>query len=176
MNRLITVKKFVIETNRLILRELTLDDVADLSLVLSDEESMKHYPHAFSMDEVRGWIERNIGRYQTLGFGLWAVVRKSDNQFIGDCGITMQNIGGDILPEIGFHTIKQFCNKGYATEAAEACKLYALNKLQFSAVYSYSRQSNSASQRVASKIGMEKIKSFVQDEIPIVVYSFATTR
>lgn len=88
----------------------------------------------------------------------------------------MQNIGGDILPEIGFHTIKQFCNQGYATEAAEACKTYAINKLKFSAIYSYSRESNLASQRVASKISMQKIKTFVQDEIPIVVYSFTTTR
>ncbi len=165
--------KFVIETERLILRELTLNDVADLSLVLSDEESMKHYPHAFSADEVRGWIERNMERYRTLGFGLWAVNRKSDNQFIGDCGITMQNIGGDILPEIGFHTIKQFCNQGYASEAAEACKIYAINKLKFSAIYSYSHESNLASQRVASKIGMQKIRVFIQDEIPIVVYSFS---
>ena len=165
---------FLLETDRLILRELTLDDVADLSLVLSDEESMRHYPHAFSTEEVRGWIERNMERYRTLGFGLWAVIRKSDNQFIGDCGITMQNIDGAILPEIGFHTIKQYSNRGYATEAAEACKTYAINKLQFSTIYSYSRQSNLASQRVASKIGMEKIKTFVNDEIPIVVYSFTS--
>lgn len=63
---------FVLETERLILRELTLDDVADLSLVLSDEESMKHYPHAFSADEVRGWIERNIER-TVPNCGVWTL-------------------------------------------------------------------------------------------------------
>ena len=167
---------FVIETDRLILRELTLDDVANLSLVLADKESMAHYPHPFSTEEVRHWIERNLERYRTDGFGLWAIVRKSDNRFIGDCGITMQNIDGELLPEIGYHIIGLYCKQGYATEAAEACKIYAINKLKFSAIYSYSRQSNLASQRVAAKIGMDKIKTFVQDEIPIVVYSFTTTR
>jgi RimJ/RimL family protein N-acetyltransferase len=161
----------VIETNRLILRELTPDDAADLSLVLSDEESMVHYPHAFSAEEVQRWIDRNMERYRTNGFGLWAVVRKSDNQFIGDCGITLQNINGEILPEIGFHTIKHFCSRGYATEAAEACKEYAIRKLGFTTIYSYSRESNVASQKVAAKIGMQKIKAFKQDDVPIVVYS-----
>lgn len=161
----------VIETNRLILRELTPDDAADLSLVLSDEESMVHYPHAFSAEEVQQWIARNMERYRADGFGLWAVVRKSDNQFIGDCGITLQNIDGEILPEIGFHTIKHFCNQGYATEAAEACKEYAIRKLGFTTIYSYSRESNVASQKVAAKIGMQKIKAFKQDDVPIVVYS-----
>ncbi len=165
--------KLVIETNRLFLRELTLDDVADLSLVLSDNESMAHYPHAFSTDEVRRWIERNMERYQTDGFGLWAIIRKSDNQFIGDCGITMQNIDGELLPEIGFHIIRQYCNQGYATEAAESCKIYASKVLSLKTIYSYSRESNKASQRVASKIGMKRIKTYRQDDVPIVVYSFA---
>ena len=162
----------IIETNRLILRELTPDYAADLSLVLSDEESMVHYPHAFSAEEVQRWIERNMERYRADGFGLWAVVRKSDNQFIGDCGITLQNIDGEILPEIGFHIIRQYCNRGYATEAAEACKEYGITKLGLKTIYSYSRESNIASQKVASKIGMQKIKAFKQDNVPIVVYSF----
>jgi RimJ/RimL family protein N-acetyltransferase len=69
----------LIETSRLLLRNLTLEDVSNLSLVLSDKESMRHYPHAFSNDEVKRWIERNIERYKNDGFGLWAVIRKGDN-------------------------------------------------------------------------------------------------
>jgi RimJ/RimL family protein N-acetyltransferase len=162
----------IIETSRLTLRKLRLKDASDLSLVLSDEESMIHYPHAFSAEEVKRWIERNQERYQKDGFGLWAVVRKADHQFIGDCGITLQHIDNEILPEIGFHTINRYCNKGYATEAAEACLEYALNVLGFKSVYSYSRLSNAASQKVASKIGMQKIKTFVQDGVDIVVYQY----
>jgi RimJ/RimL family protein N-acetyltransferase len=162
----------IIETDRLFLRQLTLEDTSSLSLVLSDQESMRHYPHAFSNEEVEKWIERNIERYKNDGFGLWAVIRKADNQFLGDCGITLQNIDGDILPEIGFHIIKTFCNMGYATEAAEACRKYAMEVLGYKSIYSYSEVGNKASQRVSSKIGLNKVKTFKKDGIEEVVYEF----
>lgn len=162
----------IIETRRLFLRQLIFEDVSNLALVLSDQESMRHYPNAFSDEEVRKWIERNIERYKNHGFGLWAVIRKTDNQFLGDCGITLQNIDGDILPEIGFHIIKTFCNMGYATEAAEACKKYAIEVLGFKSIYSYSEVGNKASQRVSSKIGLTKVKTFKKDGIEEVVYEY----
>lgn len=168
--------KSIIETERLYLRHLTLEDISSLSLVLSDKESMKHYPHPFSWEEVEKWIGRNIERYKNDGFGLWAVIRKTDNQFLGDCGITLQNIDGEILPEIGFHIIKTFCNMGYATEAAEACKKYAIKTLGFKSIYSYSEVENKTSQRVSSKIGMNKIKTFVSDGIEKVVFMYKETR
>lgn len=164
--------KSIIETRRLYLRPLTLEDASSLSLVLSDQESMKHYPHAFSTEDVNVWIERNLKRYENDGFGLWAVIRKEDNQFLGDCGITLQNIDGEILPEIGFHIIKAFCKMGYATEAAEACKKYALEVLGYKAIYSYSEVGNKASQRVSAKIGMSRVKTFEKDGIKEVVYEY----
>ena len=164
--------KPIIETHRLYLRELTLNDTSNLSLVLSDKDSMKHYPHVFSIKDVTIWIERNIERYKNDGFGLWAVIRKKDNQFLGDCGITLQNIDGETLPEIGFHIIKTFCNMGYATEASEACKKYATEILGFKSIYSYSEIENKASQRVSSKIGMNKIKVFKSEEKDKVVYEY----
>jgi len=164
--------KFILETRRLVLLQLTLEDTSNLSLVLSDPESMRYYPHPFSKEEVKEWIERNVHRYKNDGFGLWAVIRKADNQFLGDCGITLQNIDGDILPEIGFHIIKKFCNSGYATEAAEACKKYAMEVLGYKSIYSYSEAGNIGSQRVSSKIGMNKIKTFKKDGIEEVVYAY----
>lgn len=164
--------KSIIETSRLYLRQLSFEDISNLSLVLSDKESMRYYPHAFSNEEVKKWIERNIERYNNDGFGLWAVIRKADNQFLGDCGITLQNIDGDILPEIGFHIIKTYCNKGYATEAAEACRKYALEVLGFTSIYSYSEVGNKTSQRVSSKIGMNRLKTFKKDGTEVVVYEF----
>lgn len=165
--------KPIIETSRLYLRPLNPEDISNLSLVLSDKDSMRYYPHAFSNEEVKKWIERNIERYNIDGFGLWAVIRKADNQFLGDCGITLQNIDGVILPEIGFHIIKTYCNNGYATEAAEACKKYALEVLGFKSIYSYSEIGNKASQRVASKIGMHRVKTFKKDGTENVVFEFS---
>lgn len=66
-------KSFVIETKRLILREMTHTDFDALYSVLADSDIMEHYPYTFDEKRVKGWIDRNIERYNTDGFGLWAV-------------------------------------------------------------------------------------------------------
>jgi len=168
--------KVIIETERLFLRELIAADAVWLSKVLSDEESMKYYPHPFSAVEVDEWIARNIKRYKENGFGLWAVIRKSDNAFIGDCGITLQDIDGRMLPEIGFHVIGEYRNMGYAGEAAAACREYAVNKLKYERVYSYTRSGNLASQRVALKNGMKEVKRYIKDGIELVVFEYCVNK
>ena len=92
-----------LETERLILRELTNEDFAAWYEILSDAETMQFYPAPFDEEKVRQWISWNLENYQTYGFGLWAVLLKEENRFIGDCGITMQYIHGQMLPEIGYH-------------------------------------------------------------------------
>lgn len=51
-------------------------------------------------------------KYEKYGFGLWAVVLKKTGEFIGDCGITIQNIDGEMLPEIGYHIHKNIGVRG----------------------------------------------------------------
>jgi RimJ/RimL family protein N-acetyltransferase len=150
----------IIETERLYLRELLIDDKKELMKVLSDSESMKFYPHPFSEEEVENWIQWNIKNYKNYKHGLWAVILKEGEVFIGDCGITMQNIENEIVPEIGFHIIKEYCNKGFATEAALACKKYAFKVLNYPKVFSYTTLPNIPSQKVAKKIGMVFYKYF----------------
>ena len=83
-------KKIVIETDRLLLREMTDDDFQALYKVLADSNIMKHYPHAFDENMVRNRIKRNIERYRVFGFGLWAVCLKETGEMIGDCGLTIR--------------------------------------------------------------------------------------
>lgn len=110
----------MIETSRLILREMNMDDYDALYEVLADSDIMLHYPYTFDEKQVRGWIERNMQRYRILGFGLWAVCLKEFGEMIGNCGLTMQNIGGMIKPEIGYHIRGDMQRKGYAKEAESA--------------------------------------------------------
>lgn len=146
-----------LETERLFLRQLTNGDIGDLHKILSDPESMRHYPRPFTLAKSERWIQWNLDNYRTYGFGLWAVVRKEDGRFLGDCGLTMQSIGGQSLPEIGYHIDKAYTGRGYATEAARACRNYAFDVLQFPAVYSYMKYTNTASFRVAEKNGMRRV-------------------
>ena len=76
----------VIETQRLILREMIEDDFDALYRVLADSDIMQHYPYTFDENRVKNWIVRNIERYQIFGFGLWAVCLKDTAEMIGDCG------------------------------------------------------------------------------------------
>ena len=87
----------VLETKRLLLREMKPDDFQALFLVLGNPETMWHYPYTFDGRHVRDWIERNINRYQKDGFGLWAVCLKQSGEMIGDCGLTLQNINKSVI-------------------------------------------------------------------------------
>jgi len=150
----------ILETERLILREMDQNDFNSLYAVLADSDIMEHYPYTFDEVRVRNWITRNMERYQKDGFGLWAVVLKETGEMIGDCGITMQNIHGQMLPEVGYHIRADHQRKGYATEAAAACIRYAFEKHNFPAVYSYMKYTNIPSQKTAMKNGMVFIEKY----------------
>lgn len=101
-----------LETERLFLREMTENDFEALFKVLADSDITKHYPYTFDDKRVRGWINKNIDRYRTFGFGLWAICLKETGEMIGDCGLTMQIINGEIKPEIGYHIRKDKQRRG----------------------------------------------------------------
>ena len=103
--------RMIIETERLFLREMNQDDYDALYDVLTDSDIMQHYPYTFDAQRVRDWINRNIERYRIFGFGLWAVCLKDTGEMIGDCGLTMQDIGGVIKRELGYHIRKDMRRK-----------------------------------------------------------------
>ena len=150
----------ILETDRLILRELTGSDFAALYAVLADSDVSRHYPYTFDEARVQNWIARNRQRYQTDGFGLWAVVRKDTGELIGDCGLTIQNIHGQPLPEVGYHIRKDHWRQGYGSEAAAACVRWAFEHTQYPAVYSYMKYTNIPSRRTAMKCGMEFVEEY----------------
>lgn len=164
-----------LETERLILRELTFDDFDALYEVLADSDIMQHYPFTFDDNRVRNWIVKNMERYQIFGFGLWAVVLKETGEMIGDCGITMQNINGSIKPEIGYHINKKHQQKGYAKEAARKCRDWVFTNTPFNTVYSYMKKTNVASYATAMSMGMCKVDEFIDDENSVTVV-YAITR
>lgn len=151
------------ETDRLLLRKIAQVDFEDWYAILSDAETMKHYPAPYDADGVQRWIDWTLKNYEQYGFGLWAVILQETGEFIGDCGITMQNIHGQMLPEIGYHINKKHWRKGYASEAARKCMEYAFETLGFSAVYSYMSADNAASYGVALKNGMHFVEEYTDE-------------
>jgi len=149
-----------IDSGRLFLREMTMDDFDALYKVLADKEIMQHYPYTFDEERVRAWIQRNMDRYEKFGFGLWAVCLKETGEMIGDCGLTLQNIEGEMLPEIGYHIRADQQRKGYAREAAAAVRDWAFANTDYPALYSYCKYTNVPSYKTAEAIGMHFEKEY----------------
>ena len=152
--------KVILETDRLFLREMSMEDLESLYKVLADPEIMQHYPYTFDEERVRGWIERNMNRYKDNGFGLWAVCLKDTGEMIGDCGLTLQCIDGQMLPEIGYHIRRDCQKKGYAREAAGAVRDWAFANTDYPALYSYCKYTNIPSIKTAESIGMHFEKEY----------------
>jgi len=151
-----------LETSRLLIREMNQADYTSLRKLLQDEEVMYFYEHAFSDEEVQAWFDRQIKRYAELGYGLWAVVLKETGEMIGQCGLSMQDFDGRQVLEVGYLLQKEFWHKGYATEAAIACKKYAFQQLDKDEVFSIIRDTNIPSQNVAKRNGMTVCGQFVR--------------
>ena len=159
----------ILETERLFLRELTADDFDALYEVLADSDIMQHYPYTFDESRVINWINKSIERFEIFGFGLWAVCLKETGEMIGDCGLTMQNINGMIKPEIGYHINIRFQHKGYAKEAARACRDWTFENTPFNILYSYMKKTNEASIATAMANGMSKVDEYTDEENELTV-------
>jgi RimJ/RimL family protein N-acetyltransferase len=162
--------KRMLETERLVLREYVQSDFDALHAILSDPETMRHYPKPYDKDGTQRWLNWSFDNYQKHGFGLWAIELKESGAFIGDCGITMQPIDGAWLPEIGYHVNKHHWRRGYAKEAARAVRDWCFTHTDFDAVYSYMIASNVASYSTAASVGMTRIKQYDDDGVPHLVY------
>lgn len=146
----------ILETERLYLRRLRQEDFPALCRILQDEEAMYAYEGAFTDEEVQEWLDRQIQRYQKWDFGLWAVILKETEELIGQCGLTMQQWKEQEVLEIGYLFQRAYWHRGYAIEAASACKRYAFETLKADEVCSIIRDTNIPSQKVALRNGMVK--------------------
>ena len=168
------MREVLLETGRLVLRKLEQGDFDEVCKLLQDPVVMYAYEGAFSDQEVQAWLDKMFRRYEDDGFALWAVIEKSSGELIGQCGITYQEYNGGRVLEVGYLFRQEFWHKGFATEAAIACKEYAFQVLNFDEVYSIIRDSNVASQNVARRNGMMEVDTLVKHyrgvEMPHIVF------
>ena len=160
----------VLTTARLRLREYTQADYDDLKAIIGDPVTMKYYEKPYDDRGVQRWLDWSRDNYAAFGFGLWAI-EDADGAFVGDCGITMQNINHKILPEIGYHIRRDCWGREYAPEAARACRDWIFTHTPFREVYSYMNAANRQSRRVAEKNGMTLRGEYDEGGVPHTVYS-----
>lgn len=140
-----------------------LDDMADL---LADPRVMKYYPAPKTREEAARWIAWNQENYAMHGYGLW-IIETHDSAFVGDCGLTWQQVEGVPHLEVGYHVRAALQGQGLATEAAAACRDFARQHTAATDLVALVHPANHASQRVACKIGMARLKDDHSGSIPV---------
>ena len=154
----------MIETERLILREITQDDKEELFKLHSDPEVQKYTGEAVveSKQQIERAIEERIKDYKKYGYGRLAVIGKERNKFIGWAGLTY-------LPEfdkvdLGYRLKKEFWDMGFATEASKAIIDYGFNELGLDLIFAIAFPENKASIKVMEKVGMKYHKHAPYEE------------
>lgn len=147
----------LLTTARLALRELTLEDLDFVAAMLAHPEVMRHYVRRLDRDEARVWLERQQTRYARDGFGLWLAVERASGEPVGQVGVTIQEVEGERLTEIGYLLHRPFWGRGLATEAARACRDHALGPLGRERVVSLIRPDNHPSRAVALRLEMRTV-------------------
>jgi RimJ/RimL family protein N-acetyltransferase len=157
------------QTERLRLRAFTIGDEAALFDVFSDPYARTFYPQMVDRTRVRAWIEWNLRNYDEFGFGLWAMELKVNGQFVGDCGLTHQDVEGRRELEIGYHVIERERGKGYATEAARACLEFGFTNTSCESICSTVKASNTASCAVAARVHTAR-REFLKGDQPVLLF------
>lgn len=164
----------ILETQRLTLRQLSIDD-ADFIFELLNEPAWIQFigdRNIHTLDDACAYLsDRVIASYNTNSFGLWAVDLKETGKPIGMCGLIKRDSLNDV--DIGYAFLSGFWAKGYATEAALATKEYAQKVVGLKRVVAIVDPANPGSVRVLEKIGMkfEKMVHLPEDEIDLKLFS-----
>lgn len=152
----------ILETERTILREVTIDD-AEFILDLLNQPSFIKYIGDRNVRTIAGTVEyigsRFANSYRQFGFGMWAVESKETGAPVGICGFVRR----DSLPaaDIGFAFLPQYCSQGYAFESADAAMKYGRDVLGFERVLAITSLDNETSARLLEKINF-KFESLIK--------------
>ncbi len=145
----------VAQTPCLILRQLTLDDVENLTAIYADPVVMRFFDGTYTYEKTKQWLQERVFKfYEQKGWGLWATIYKMNNKLIGRCGLTPQLVDGTEEIEIGYLLAKEYWGMGLATEAACFSRDYGFEKLGANRLISLIDPDNIASQKVAKKVGL----------------------
>jgi ribosomal-protein-alanine N-acetyltransferase len=150
--------KKILETTRLILREIQKEDFDDLFRMNSDPQVMKYVGDGSTRDhdQMLRELDMLMSHYvRKPGLGIWATILKENNTFVGASGLVYYDNTPEI--EIGYRMLKEHWNKGYATEAAFGLLNYGFTSLRLKKIVSSAHVDNTPSRKVMEKIGMKYI-------------------
>lgn len=145
-----------LETERLFLRRMTADDFEWLVAFYSDDEQARYLGGVKTRQQAAEFMKARVLDYYDAnpGLGMWMTVEGATGDRVGFHLIN--NIQGETIIQIGYGLVKQAWGKGYATEMASALMRYAFEELKLPTMGGIVSLPNVASQRVLTKIGLER--------------------
>jgi len=121
-------------------------------------------------EQCREWFRHVEERYNNDLGGMNALIDKNTNEFIGQCGLLVQEVDGQQELEIGYSVLPRFWYQGYATEAAVKCRDYAFQNSFTETLISIINVENTRSEKVALKNGMVKTKQSVFKNMKVNIF------
>ncbi len=160
--------KIYIETPRLVLRGWKESDIQPFYQMNSSERTMEFFLKPLTEEDSLAFYHRIQDEFEAFGFGLYAIERKDNHEFIGFTGFHRFDFNVDFAPgvEIGWRLRPEAWSNGFATEAASACLEHAKKELDFEEVFSFTSLPNKRSERVMQKIGLNFVKEFDHPLVP----------
>ena len=141
----------ILETERIVLRTLELEDIDSVMKFWGDAEVMKYCGGACTKERELKSLKYYINMQNEKGFSPYLAILKESNEVIGVCGFNPPNHGYDA--EMMYHLAKKYWGKGYATEAAKGCIEYAKNNLKIKNIVAVIDADNIVSKNVLEKLG-----------------------
>ena len=160
------------ETERLVLRPMTLDDYAFMRELDTDPKVCRYLGHGRTKtpDETAEIIKKNLNHYQEHGLSLYLVEEKVSGKPIGRSGLIPWQLETGFHWEVGYTFAHTHWGKGYATEAARFLARYAFESLKANHVISLIHPHNTSSIHVAKKIGMKFWRTHTLKELEVSTY------
>lgn len=146
----------MLETERLIIRPFTEDDIDDVFEMRSDPDLMRYIrAPQIERHQAQEWIKLITSRWEEDGIGFCALIGRENEEFVGWCGLWILKETNEI--EIGYAIKRDLWGKGYATESARRILKYAFEDLGLSRVVGVAFPENSGSIGVMKKLGMKYV-------------------
>lgn len=141
-------------TDRLLLREITLEDRAFLGTMLMNPQVMAFWPEPLNEKGVLEWLLRQLERYEVEGCGYWLAEQRRSGEPIGQAGLCYCEVAGVREVGLGYMFLDSVWGQGYATEAASASLAWGQRMLGYDRILALVRPENVRSARVAERIGL----------------------
>ncbi len=154
------IKRTVLETERLVLREIDENDTAFIIRLVNSPGWLQYIGNKQIYDTVSALAYIRNGpqkSYAVNGFGLYLAETRNSNEPIGMCGIIKRD--GLENADIGFALLPEYTGKGYALEMAQATLLFANNRLGLKKITAITTQDNQSSISLLGKLGFHFVKT-----------------